>query len=409
MDFRMDLDPVDNNAEAGPSTGRSHSQQPEASTSSMTIPPVFLPPPPHSIRSPPFSAAHDLIGRFQLQVAYDKYVKPNVLPVDQWQTSDGGNLDKGKGREKDAEDADLNMDAGSPNDPSGNESKKRKKESSYKHLIKAVVGKHSMKKDTYLVDAISVPPKQKMEIKKFDERTQNDAFWVSPEGLKGYNIHALIPETEQAREDRKRRKEAKKAEKARLAALSAGATIPSTMPEALQSVMQAPTPMTNGAPTPAANGFFPSTSVVMGVQNDRMTNHPPQNTQSRQGGKGAETSTPTSQQPGTPINRQGAKQPPQRSNLPSQQSQTQVPPLRPNPTPNQSRAPVHTQSQPQSQTHIPEITPRGVKRDRPDTPLSQHHPSHTHSSPQVFSNHHGMAGHPNTAKKRRLESATAVR
>ena len=46
-----------------------------------------------------------------------------------------------------------------------------------------------MKKDTYLVDAISVPPKQKMDIKKFDERTQNDAFWVSPEGLKGVSFY----------------------------------------------------------------------------------------------------------------------------------------------------------------------------------------------------------------------------
>jgi hypothetical protein len=82
------------------------------------------------------------LGHFQLQAAYDKYVKPHALPVDRWQAADGVNVDKGKGREKDGADADVNMEAVSPSDPSGNseEGKKRKKESSYRHLIKAVVG-----------------------------------------------------------------------------------------------------------------------------------------------------------------------------------------------------------------------------------------------------------------------------
>ena len=70
-------------------------------------------------------------------------MKPHVLPVDQWQTSEGGSPGKGKGREKDAADADVNMDAASPSDPSGNNAevaKKRKKESNYRHLIKSIVG-----------------------------------------------------------------------------------------------------------------------------------------------------------------------------------------------------------------------------------------------------------------------------
>jgi len=140
MDFRMDLDPTDNNSEAGPSWSKALSQQPEASTSAMTILPIFPPPPPPSTNAPAFSAAQDLIGLFQLQTAYDKYVKPHVLPVDQWQTAQGGNTDKGKGKEKEPEDVDMPMDAASPNDPSSTEGKKRKKESSYRHLIRAVVG-----------------------------------------------------------------------------------------------------------------------------------------------------------------------------------------------------------------------------------------------------------------------------
>lgn len=77
-----------------------------------------------------------------------------------------------------------------------------------------------MKKDDYFTNLIQVPPKQKIAITPFDLRTQRDAFSVSLEGLKGvrsststsaithfqqWNIHALVAESSQAREDRKRR------------------------------------------------------------------------------------------------------------------------------------------------------------------------------------------------------------
>jgi hypothetical protein len=42
-----------------------------------------------------------------------------------------------------------------------------------------------MKKDTYLTDLMSVPPKQKIPITPFDLKTQQEAFSVSLEGLKG--------------------------------------------------------------------------------------------------------------------------------------------------------------------------------------------------------------------------------
>lgn len=301
-----------------------------------------------------------------------------------------------------------------------------------------------MKKDTYLVDMISVPPKQKVEIKTFDERTQNDAFWVSLEGLKGvssgkylcylnnelfqYNIHTLIPETDQAREDRKRRKEARKAEKAekaRQVVLSTGAIDSAAAPEQGILPVQVPTPMTNGAPTPAANASLMAVVANGGVSNgldvkrDRMTNHPPSRpNQQNQPRTNSKVSTPNSQRPSTPLNRQTSAQVPQRPRTPQQRQQPQQqqpsqPPQRPQPTP----LPTHTQSQPQSRMNLtphtqssqPEVNPRGVKRERPDTPLAQqmHSSSHPHSS-QVYPNH-GMMSHPATAKKRRLESATAVR
>jgi hypothetical protein len=42
-----------------------------------------------------------------------------------------------------------------------------------------------MKKDDYLTTMMQVPPKQRIAIVPFDQRTQREAFAVSPEGLKG--------------------------------------------------------------------------------------------------------------------------------------------------------------------------------------------------------------------------------
>jgi len=91
---------------------------------------------------------------------------------------------------------------------------KRKKKNSYKHLIKGIPGKHSVKKDEYLTTIMQIPPKQRISITPFDLKTQRDAFSVSLEGLKGWNVNALIPETLQAKEDRRKRKELKRLAKA---------------------------------------------------------------------------------------------------------------------------------------------------------------------------------------------------
>lgn len=42
-----------------------------------------------------------------------------------------------------------------------------------------------MRKDDYLMTMMQVPPKQRMVITPFDQKTQREAFSVSLEGLKG--------------------------------------------------------------------------------------------------------------------------------------------------------------------------------------------------------------------------------
>lgn len=111
---------------------------------------------------------------------------------------------------------------------------------------------------------MQVPPKQRIQIQPFDLRTQRDAFSVSLDGLKGWNINALVGESPQAKEDRKRRKELKKLAKAQgqtgvQLGLGTSSVLPTTpaanfAPAATPSVN---TPGRNGTPRP---GLVPSQS-----------------------------------------------------------------------------------------------------------------------------------------------------
>jgi len=49
-----------------------------------------------------------------------------------------------------------------------------------------------MKKDDYLTTMMQVPPKQRIPITEFDERTQREAFTVSADGLKGVRVSIVI-------------------------------------------------------------------------------------------------------------------------------------------------------------------------------------------------------------------------
>ncbi|KIL67626.1 hypothetical protein M378DRAFT_268788 [Amanita muscaria Koide BX008] len=204
------------------------------------------PPPPQTL----LASTQDLLSRFKLLDAYDKYVK-NVTPTDEpssglsramatdQHSTQGsiasvagavpngfGSVDKGKGKEVMV---DSPSGAGMPGkggssiatEADDDAKAEKKKKNTYKHLIKGIPGKHSMKKDDYLSTMMLVPPKQRIPISKFDARTQRDAFTVSLEGLKGWNIYALVEESPQAKEDRKKRKELRRLAKAQAAAFAA--------------------------------------------------------------------------------------------------------------------------------------------------------------------------------------------
>ena len=214
----------------------------------------------HSTAPPPpkqhLASTQDLLARFHLLPAYDRYVRPFTLPGDdpalQQQPNDPqtpapgpsvlgsspaiGPVDKGKGRERDsavatpAEPDPADVGDADDDDAPGAKGEKKKK-NTYRHLIKGIpgvfpflflilfyvilflasgvlpwlvisapsivafertlslrcrlLGKHSLKKDDYLSTMMLVPPKQRMRISHFDTKTQEDAFTVSLEGLKG--------------------------------------------------------------------------------------------------------------------------------------------------------------------------------------------------------------------------------
>lgn len=199
MDVEDDLNNYQN-AVAGPSTITQDSNF------------VFLPPP--AAHPPPrtsLASTQDLLARFNLHSAYDKHVRPSIpsqLP--------------------------LSHASIPPHTPTAllADSDDKMKKNSYRFLIKSVPGKHSMKKDDYLTMMMQVPPKQRIPITEFDERTQREAFTVSAEGLKGWNASTLVVESAQAKEDRRKRKELKKLARAQAQGLAPGGIpgAPGTLP-----------------------------------------------------------------------------------------------------------------------------------------------------------------------------------
>ncbi|KAJ6531836.1 hypothetical protein B0H19DRAFT_1188816 [Mycena capillaripes] len=225
------------------------SGQPNAEAGPSTV--LFLKPPAPLQPPPRLASTHDLLARFHLLPAYDKYVRPP--PDDPPEPQDNG---KGKAREQNPSPGPQTPGGDDPDDDDGAQAKgEKKKKNSYKHLIKGVPGKHSMKKDDYLAGIMQVPPKQRIHIVPFDLKTQREAFSVSLDGLKGWNPNALVQESAQAREDRKKRKELKRLAKAQAqlhAAQAAAAATGSPMP-----TVGTPRP-TVGTPRPAVGTPRPS-------------------------------------------------------------------------------------------------------------------------------------------------------
>ncbi|KAF7974770.1 hypothetical protein HWV62_11239 [Athelia sp. TMB] len=256
-----------------------------------TLPDLFFPPPglcdslsPHAYEQPPHVVTED----------------PPATP---------GAIDKGKGKEKEL--ATATPDDGQDGDDEDGGKGDKKKKNSYKHLIKGVPGKHSMRKDDYLMTMMQVPPKQRISITPFDQKTQREAFSVSLEGLKGWNVNTLILESAQAREDRKRRKELKKLAKSNVVSGPLSATSP----------IAAVSANTFAAPTPGSSvGAVSKPARPPPVQI-------PNNNDTPRGGTPRATPTSTvSQQhlipnPGTPTEKRGKKRDHEESSKVVQQQQ----------------------------------------------------------------------------------------
>lgn len=163
------------------------------------------------------ASTQDLISRFHLLSAYNKYVRPYAPPVGSIQgtIAPPPGPDKGKGKEREIPMQDSTSlsspvpatpAAGNDGDDDDMTGKGEKKLKNYRYLIKGIPGalvlrrhgviaansffpgKHSMKKDDYLTTMMQIPPKQKLAIKPFDLKTQREAFSVSLEGLKGVRL-----------------------------------------------------------------------------------------------------------------------------------------------------------------------------------------------------------------------------
>ncbi|KAI6168159.1 hypothetical protein EDD17DRAFT_1466929 [Pisolithus thermaeus] len=211
---------------------RHHQQDVVAGPSTMMqdVPVMFLPPPPaYTKPETSLASTEDLLARFHLHSAYNKHVRPHTP-------------------------ASLQLSVAPPSATSPNaiphdhppENDEKRKKNSYRHLIKNIPGKHSMKKDDYLTTIIQQAPKPRIAIVEFDARTQREAFTVSPEGLKGWNTGALILESAQAREDRRKRKELKRLVRAQAQSVAQG-VVPTT-----PSVAPPPQPVPPTATTPSA-------------------------------------------------------------------------------------------------------------------------------------------------------------
>ncbi|KAF8485907.1 hypothetical protein DFH94DRAFT_708806 [Russula ochroleuca] len=256
----MDLRPPSPSAQQSP-----HHNAVAGPSSIPLIPSLFLqpvsPPPP-----PLLESTQDLISTFHLLTAYDKFVRPFVAqeqdPLSSLPPTTPAvapSFDKGKGKERDPGTPTVASAAtpGTHHDPDDDEGRDgKKKKNTYRHLIRGIPGKHSIKKDDFLTNIVQVPPKQHIPIAPFDPRTQTEAFTVSLEGLKGWNIHALVPESTQAREDRKKRKELKKLAKAQgsVVPLSVGTPVPST-PVAPTPTQPSAQPPRTSTPTPVSRGI----------------------------------------------------------------------------------------------------------------------------------------------------------
>ncbi|KAG6817669.1 hypothetical protein H0H87_005427 [Tephrocybe sp. NHM501043] len=381
------MNPEQPNAVAGPSTSRISTPPPSASSSSLFLPP---PPAPPKTQQTHLSSTQDLLSRFLLLPEYDKYVRPFAAPTETGLDLLGptpvtpgatGVVDKGKGKETEVGSVTPVAPDGDGDDEEGGKGDKKQR-NNYKHLIKGIPGKHSLKKDDYLTTTMLVPPKQRIQIAPFDGRTQREAFAVSLEGLKGWNPNALVLESAQAREDRKKRKEAKRLQKLQVqAALAASVAQPQPIPAPPGSASNRP-PMSNGTPRPGSTAPLARPTPV--------------------------TAGPTApvQRPGSAVQRPGSTKPPvprTGSAVPrpgSAAPKNALPPVETSTTTPRIATPLRSAatSTVTPTSAIPYQTTfddkRGMKRERDELPVTAPPPVNRMGAPHVNGNGNGVAAPP---------------
>ncbi|KAH7106425.1 hypothetical protein BKA62DRAFT_687118 [Auriculariales sp. MPI-PUGE-AT-0066] len=219
----------------------------------------------------PLHSSQDLLAVFGLHAAYDKYVRPKITPIEEQDAATSTTapapattpasavppalrkvgtplltpgtpmLDKGKARRVDSPlpttpataRPTLTLSAAPiklehPLDATVDDRGKRKKDHSYKHLVRHLPGKHSMKKDSYFSDLIRKPPQQHTSIIPFDNNILTKAFSIKDVGVLGYDKTVIIGLDSRQKDEKKRRKEEKRAHRERQRLINSGQLDPNT-------------------------------------------------------------------------------------------------------------------------------------------------------------------------------------
>ncbi|KDQ15941.1 hypothetical protein BOTBODRAFT_31395 [Botryobasidium botryosum FD-172 SS1] len=199
-----------------------HSHEPSPLHAGPSSLPFFPPPMPRSQHTARLvNSTQDLLGRLHITPSYNSLVRPylpHIRSTGQGK-ADGATVsgveEKGKGKETQPMDGVIENGANSVSalgaghtggeamDDSTGERKKKKFEHGYKSFISDLPGKHSAKKDTYLVNLVQQPPKQRMDITSFDSRTL-EGFQLAPGVLQGFNQAIWLSDDKEKKKKKKK-------------------------------------------------------------------------------------------------------------------------------------------------------------------------------------------------------------
>ncbi|KAI0030122.1 hypothetical protein K488DRAFT_88058 [Vararia minispora EC-137] len=250
-------DPHDSHPVAGPST-------------LFPVSPLFLLPPAPIAPPPLLTCSEDILQRFHLLPAYDKFVRPVPGPVpSDKSTNHPPNPDKGKGKEKEGDDNGEGVE--------DEVEKDWRRQNNYRYLIKGLPGSHSTKKDNFLGDKVNAPPKQHIDVVPFEFPLERNPFIVDGLGIPGW---AGKFDEETSKEERRRRKEAKRqAKMAAVGLTQIDTSVAASTPAPATSTPTTATPVVQSAARARDNTPRPATPTnttapPRGVKREREPDEP---------------------------------------------------------------------------------------------------------------------------------------